>query len=224
MEVIQIREDGAYTPIVAYHRGEQSVIAVGLVHLGEEEYYKTLQQRIDDIPFGFFEYIELKKKSSKLSKEREHILRELERECALQWRTFGNYTGVMFQNDILQMPIEWETIESTIEGIYSLQFTSELKKLLKAEKQEHHKIEKSYQDNPSLARHHLLSSLTEANGEEKCCYRDHRLINAVFKVLEEGRNTIGVAYGARHLHPLDRFLTRIGFEQTNLEWLCAVKR
>ena len=49
MKIVKVEDNKLYTPIIKYKRDSQRATALGMIHIGEQEYYDLVQKEIDPI-------------------------------------------------------------------------------------------------------------------------------------------------------------------------------
>ncbi len=109
MEVLKIENEGLYTPLREYKRDDVAVTAVGMIHIGQESYYKKVQSILDGFDEGFFEGIK-EPKDAGVKKEAEKF-RDM-------YKTMAKYMGLTSQKDHLKYQENWENPDMTADEFF----------------------------------------------------------------------------------------------------------
>lgn len=247
---IEVKEGALYLPINHYRkRGGQKITTLGAIHLGSPSYYDELQEKINEIDFGFFEGIK-KSEIKEVSAERQKYFESIGK-LSQQYENFAKWVGLVTQKDQLKYN-NWVNPDLTMAEFINLMPEKELERFSKIASDtrleeelgfvytNHPKeLSKVLKDLALFAYKHtnLLRFLPviavyfkegqlslDPYGANKFIlqFRNEHLFEELSKELESpSQDEIGIIYGAAHLTGIDKYLRKKGFKRDENEKIKA---
>jgi hypothetical protein len=113
---IKIEKNTLYTPIFKYRRGRTGksdcqITAVGTVHFGPEEYYRTIQSYIGGIPNGYHEGVKPPEKWQKIPIYKRPFVHALGKGMDKMVKSVADSLGYVMEEDMLAPPDSWKNAD-----------------------------------------------------------------------------------------------------------------
>jgi len=235
MKCLKADDNELFTPIVKYSKNDFSIIAIGVLHIGEVDYYEYLQQLIDTLPFGFYEFIKPISENAELPEDKEEF-RDLFDLSRSYYSSIAERINMVAQKDRLFYLKDWQNSHMTLDefliaaplkGLIKFsgnlakldalcelaeEFPKEVSRIIKGGMMKRAKI--PFYENFSTG------GFGRKMYDVLVVQRNKKLFDALEPRLNDS-GEIGLVYGAYYLHGLDKFLRSSGFKKEGTEWVPA---
>jgi hypothetical protein len=236
MKCVKVKDGKNCTPVIKHRRGDLSVTSIGTAHIGESDYYKGIQARLDRLPVGFYEGVGDIVNEDNIPADKRKYIEDFDK-LMNAYDGIAGYIGLDSQK--LDYPDFWKNpdmgleelivkapesffknaskMESMMESLGGLHETNpaELAGVMK-------KIMKCLDTVPYLrGAASVLTGGLKYNGvilEE----RNQMLFDALgSEIGRPSADEIGIVYGAAHMDGVDKFLRKNDFKREGIEWIPA---
>ena len=207
----KISSDEVLTPILKYSNGNCKITLIGVLHLGNKEYYNKIQKELDKHEEGFFEGGEPPES------ERENPLEVFGEDV---YKIVAELAGLELQNldyrSLVNVDVGFEEVEEAFDFVskeQSEEIVSELRE--------------QYMLNPKETakelREELIHSLVKDNSPANLILlnRDKQLYGSILEKINSNTEDFVVIYGAHHLEGIEALIKTKGFRKTSERWLTA---
>jgi len=235
MKVMKVIENNLCTPVVQYRKDGLTVLTIGAVHIGEDSYYSTLQNIIDQTPFGFYEKVQPLTDINNVPEEKRKYVEDMQNLKQIYIKV-ANSLGFISQHGVIY-PNSWICADMNMEELLTLAPEDGLMKMTKDKLADIEELIKECPTEINSAFKGSMKYMAKIPGLSNFVFnigagpmytqvflkkRNEKLFEALEPKLDNPEtDKIGVMYGSAHLIGINKYLKRKKFKEEGRIWLPA---